>query len=179
MVKLHLGCGENYKEGFINVDDYEEVKADVYHNLNKFPYPFEENSIDYILIEQTFEHLDEPIKVLEEFYRICKDKAIVEIKVPHISFFFAYHITHKHQFSRNYFNIFEGEVNPHCTSARFKLISNNIKWTNRKCLKALNDFFSFIINKVLKTKKLDIYERFFCWIFPSEEITFVLEVQKR
>ena len=38
MNKLNLGCGKNLLEGYINVDYYNK-KADVIHDLNKYPYP--------------------------------------------------------------------------------------------------------------------------------------------
>jgi hypothetical protein len=38
MKKLNLGCGDDYKEGFINVDI--ENDPDVKHDLNSYPWPW-------------------------------------------------------------------------------------------------------------------------------------------
>ena len=40
MKKLNLGCGQFYKEGYINVDRDPLTKADIYWDLNQLPLPF-------------------------------------------------------------------------------------------------------------------------------------------
>ena len=47
MTKLNLGCGKDIKEGYINLDivDY---GGNQIHNINSFPYPFEDNTFDEI-----------------------------------------------------------------------------------------------------------------------------------
>ena len=47
--KLNLGCGEDYKEGYVNVDFHGHVNIDVQHDLNSIPYPFADNSFDHVL----------------------------------------------------------------------------------------------------------------------------------
>ncbi len=81
--KLNLGCGDDYKEGWINVDFRDNIKTDVKHDLNKIPYPFKENSINVIFMKQVLEHLDHPIKILKELIRICKNGAKIMIYAPH------------------------------------------------------------------------------------------------
>ena len=54
----------------------------VYHDLNKFPYPFEDSSIDKVFIIHTLEHLEYPLKVLQEIYRILKPNGEVVIVIP-------------------------------------------------------------------------------------------------
>lgn len=48
-MKLNLGCGSDYRQGYINVDRISGV-ADVIHDLNEFPYPWPDNAADEILI---------------------------------------------------------------------------------------------------------------------------------
>ena len=80
-VKLNLGCGKDYRKDFINVDS--DKPADVLHNLNTFPYPFKENSVDFIFASHIVEHLKDPELALKEMNRILKKGGILEIKVPH------------------------------------------------------------------------------------------------
>ena len=40
-VRIDLGCGNKKRPGTIGVDFNERTKADIIHNLNSFPYPFE------------------------------------------------------------------------------------------------------------------------------------------
>jgi hypothetical protein len=85
-MKLNLGCGNDYRFEWINVDFYHDSKCDVKHNLEVFPWPWEDNSISEILIKHTLEHLGEDwrvfVKILQEMYRICENEAKIEVHVP-------------------------------------------------------------------------------------------------
>jgi len=84
-VKLNIGCGKDKKEGFVNLDASDLVDDDVVHDLNVFPYPFEDNSVDYIEAHHILEHLDKPFNVMRELHRILKHDGVLSIKVPHFS----------------------------------------------------------------------------------------------
>ena len=83
---LNLGCGDSYKDNFINVDFYGNKKIDFGMDL-RFPFKIETNSIDGIFSEHTFEHLShqEVDNALSESYRILKTEAIIRIIVPDLS----------------------------------------------------------------------------------------------
>ena len=49
-MKLNLGCGSKILEGYTNVDKFDYYKPDIVHDLEITPYPFEENSIDEIIL---------------------------------------------------------------------------------------------------------------------------------
>ena len=87
---LNLGCEREYRESndfinWTNLDFDKRVKADVYQDLNKFPWLFKDNKFDVILASGILEHLDNTSKVMMEMYRICKDKGVIYIMVPHAS----------------------------------------------------------------------------------------------
>ena len=126
--KLHLGCGKDIKRGFVNLDCVKLPGVDVIHNLNKFPWPFKDNSFDYILSISVLEHLDNLIKVIEEIHRICNNNAIIEINVPHFSSLGAYQDpTHKNFFTYYTFDYFKEDFNYNFYSnSRFKIIKRNI-----------------------------------------------------
>lgn len=72
-LKLDLGCGNNKKEGFSGVDFVKEgTQADYEHNLNRYPWPFEDQSVDEVFSSHYFEHVDGPDrgKFMDELYRI-------------------------------------------------------------------------------------------------------------
>ena len=50
MLKLNLGCGNKIKKDFVNVDKFEIFNPDIVHDLEEFPYPFDNNSADFILL---------------------------------------------------------------------------------------------------------------------------------
>jgi SAM-dependent methyltransferase len=104
--KLNLGCGEDKKEGYVNLDWSPVVKADVVHDLNALPYPFEDNSFELIEAFHVIEHLDRPFPVMKELHRLLAPGGILHIKVPHFSRGFT-HSEHAHGFDVNfplYFN---------------------------------------------------------------------------
>lgn len=82
-MKLNLGSGKNLKEGYINVDLFVE-DAEVQHDLNEYPYPFEDNSVDFILASHIVEHLKEPMDFFKEIQRILKNGGLAEIVCPHV-----------------------------------------------------------------------------------------------
>ncbi len=86
-MKLNLGCGSNKLEGYVNVDKYDTYKPDIVHDLEKFPYPFKDNSVSHILLSHVLEHLgqnpDVFNSIIKELYRICSNKALIDIRVPH------------------------------------------------------------------------------------------------
>lgn len=85
MKKLNLGCGEFKKEGFVNLDWLESVRPDVLHDLNVFPYPFSDNTFDYIEADHVLEHLSSPFGVMRELHRITANGGKIVIRSPHFS----------------------------------------------------------------------------------------------
>jgi hypothetical protein len=84
-IKLNLGCGQHLKPGYVNVDKYGH--PDIYHDLETFPWPWEENTVDEIILNHVLEHLGESravyLEIIQEIYRICTPGAIVHVAVPH------------------------------------------------------------------------------------------------
>lgn len=84
-LKLNLGCGENRIPEYINVDKY--GKPDVMHDLETFPWPWEDNSIGEIRLNHVLEHLGQItsvyLRIIKELYRICAPDAAIYIVVPH------------------------------------------------------------------------------------------------
>ena len=65
-MRLNLGCGFNKPEGFVQVDMFEECQPVVLHNLETFPYPFEDNSVDEILFNHSLEHIGQQSSVFSK-----------------------------------------------------------------------------------------------------------------
>jgi hypothetical protein len=86
-MKLNLGCGFSRPDGFIHVDLYKECNPDVVHDLEVFPWPFESNTVQEILMNHSLEHLghkpDTFLSIMKELYRVCENNAKIQINVPH------------------------------------------------------------------------------------------------
>lgn len=83
--KLNLGSGNHKKEGFVNLDWNLINNPDVAHDLNKFPYPFKDNTFDSVEAFHILEHLEKPFLVMKELHRILRPGGRPILKVPHFS----------------------------------------------------------------------------------------------
>ena len=108
MKLLDLGCGNRKYPGAIGIDNNPNTEADIIHDLNSIPYPFEDSSFDEIIADNVLEHLDNPLKVMEEIHRISKNDAKVVIAVPYFrSFYATIDPTHKNYFGVWWFKYFD------------------------------------------------------------------------
>lgn len=83
-MKVSLACGQRKPEGFIGVDIAEDCGADIVHDLNVFPWPFDDESVDEVECEHYLEHIPGPErpKFFNELYRILKPGATAYIVFP-------------------------------------------------------------------------------------------------
>ncbi len=157
--KLNLGCGLKYLDGWENVDSNEGLKADNYFDLEKTPYPYSDNSFDYVLMDNVLEHLEDTIKSLEEVYRISKNNAIIEIIVPHYSSFMAHgHLTHKKAFGIGSLGNFEPKSWERYSEISLEPLKKELIWLDCRD----SGFFGKLINKLIN-KNHFITERFLCY----------------
>ena len=106
--KLNLGAGREIENGFINHDIAALTDIDVVHDLNIYPWPWDDDSIDYILMQDVLEHLDDIVKPINELYRILKPGGRVKIRVPYWNSWCAYaDPTHKRYFHEYTFHFFD------------------------------------------------------------------------
>ncbi|KZE88032.1 methyltransferase domain-containing protein [Chromobacterium subtsugae] len=87
MLKLNLGCGHDRRPGFLNVDSQAACHPDLVADLEQFPWPWDDNSVDEILMSHVLEHLGASsatyLGIIKELYRVCAPGALVTIIVPH------------------------------------------------------------------------------------------------
>lgn len=171
-MKLHLGCGNDYMEGYINCDWSDSIKKDKKIDITK-KLPFEDNSIEEIIINHTLEHTQKPIEVLKEFYRICKNGAIIKISVPYFSSESAFSmIDHYSFYSFTTFDCLDKNHICHWQGVGdFKTIYKKILF--RKIFSPLE----YIVN--LNWKMARIYQELFSWIIPAKGLEIHLKARKK
>ncbi len=160
MKKLNLGCGDDYKDGWINLDFRDNIKIDVKHDLNEIPYPFKKDSIDLVLMRQVLEHLEHPLNVLKELTRICRNGARIMIYVPHAtSYAHISGIEHKGLFTEHTFS------------------EHHLKEYELQDLKLVKQEFSF----VNKWKKLIPFKKYLKIFLMGlyDDLYFEFEVRKK
>lgn len=123
LVKINLGCGQKYEDGWINCDVVQSVKADKYFDFESFPYPLEDGSASYILMDNVLEHLSDIPATMTELYRILAPGGIVDIRVPYGKSDWALQDpTHKHYFTERSMDYFtEGHDYNFYADVTFKL----------------------------------------------------------
>lgn len=82
MNKLHIGCGKNYIPGFINLDLFSSVKADVYADITALP--FDRGSFDLIYASHVLEHVQRNtvVATLAHWRDMLKDGGVLRLAVP-------------------------------------------------------------------------------------------------
>lgn len=81
-LRLHLGCGWNYLDGWVN-SDLVGGKLDVAWNLLR-PLPFPDGSVDAAFLEHVFEHMtyEQTLRVLGHIHRVLKPGGVLRVGVP-------------------------------------------------------------------------------------------------
>jgi len=163
-MKLNLGCGKDKFKGFVNVD-HMDYGQEVIHDLDKFPYPFEDNTFRLVVAFHCIEHLQDSVKVFDELNRICKEGAIIKIVVPHFASPSMWlDPTHKKCFNWHTWKFFKGY---NIIKRKFTFLSN------KGFMKSKSSIIDFFINLCPV-----IYERFFVYYLPASEIHILMEVEK-
>lgn len=83
-MKLNLGCGTDIRDGYVNVDFRQTHPSVVQVDLSKFPWPFEDDSADEILMLDFLEHFPyaQTKLILLECYRLLKMDGTLVVQVP-------------------------------------------------------------------------------------------------
>jgi len=120
---LDVGCGTAKYPGAVGIDISPATDADVVHDLDAFPYPFDDASFDQVLMQDVLEHVAEPIRVIDELHRICRPGARIHLRTPHFSSLLAYSDpTHKHYFSAEAIRTLAQPRFAHYTSVRLRVV---------------------------------------------------------
>lgn len=85
MKKLHIGCGKVYLPGFINVDIFDSVHADLYCDMMRLP--FDSNSFDLVYSSHCLEHCHRHtiVATLHHWREILKPGGVLRLAVPHFA----------------------------------------------------------------------------------------------
>lgn len=127
-MKVNLGAGSDVLAGYVNHDLAALPGIHVVHNLNQYPWPWADGSIDEIKMYDVLEHLDDFMKAMEEIFRVLAPGGRCHVSVPYWNSWCAYaDPTHKRGFHEITFRFFDPESvycqeRPYYTKARFRII---------------------------------------------------------
>lgn len=180
MVKklLDLGCGVRKRNEALGIDIIQGPCVDIIHDLNKYPYPLQDNTFDDILMDNSLEHLNDVVKTMEEVWRISKSGAKITIKVPYFRSPYAYDPTHRHYFVTHSFYYFQPGHEFH----RLYKYSNKAFFKVEKLVFDEEYAYSFLNKLIYGMVKLfanrypNKYEMYFSHLVPLHSITYYLTV---
>ncbi|MEE9312906.1 MAG: methyltransferase domain-containing protein [Planctomycetota bacterium] len=132
--QLNLGCGQFPRDGWLNLDCDPNAKADVFHNLDEFPWPFADGEFETVFASHVLEHTSDPFAVMKEIHRILEPGGRAIIKVPHFSRGFT-HPDHKRGFDVSFPMYFDPEFEGGFSGTMFELSRTRLKWFAQPWLK--------------------------------------------
>jgi predicted SAM-dependent methyltransferase len=178
MLKLDIGCGASKKEGFIGIDILPLKGVDIVHDLNLLPYPFEDNTVDEIWMDQVLEHLLNPLEVVNELYRISKNGTRITIGVPYFrSFYATIDPTHRNFFGTNWFNYFDPN---HMLCQKYQYSKSRFKVNKIEFEREFKNNIGYFRKRFIKLAENHpwFYEEKLSHLIPIHSLTFYLTVMK-
>lgn len=174
---LHIGSGSNKLPGTETVDILDLPNVDKVHDLDEFPWPYEENSFDLVFGHNVFEHLDNQVASMEELWRILKPGGRLLITVPYFRSVDAFNdSTHEHFFTSASMKFYLDEDNQqagyHYTDKQFKEIGFWYGWPQPSKNPVVKIFKSFIKNHSW------FYDQYLSLLFPVQILVWELEAIK-
>ncbi|MCB0713366.1 MAG: class I SAM-dependent methyltransferase [Ignavibacteriae bacterium] len=176
---LNVGCGKAKREfpeaseatEIIGVDISPNSEADILHNLDLTPWPFESDSFDLIIMQDIIEHLEDVPATMNEIWRIARQNCVVRIRTPHYASYYAYNDpTHKRFFGIYAFDGFlTGSQNDLYATAQFSLEERRILFPKVWRITGV----SSLANRFSKR-----WEQLFSFIFRPENLEFEFKAIK-
>jgi SAM-dependent methyltransferase len=85
MIKLDIACGGNKQEGFTGIDIRALPEVDIVHDLEIFPWPIEDESVNIAIASHFLEHVKPwlSIDILDEVWRVLCFGGTFAASVPY------------------------------------------------------------------------------------------------
>jgi SAM-dependent methyltransferase len=186
-LRLNLGAGGADPEGRYSVDHLELAGTDIVADLNCALDELPDDSVSEIVTRHTLEHIENFLPLMQEIHRVLAPDGKIEIIVPHFSSTLGYsdptHVRFFGLYTMYYFSDEEDQpalrkVPAFYTSFRFRVESVEIRfyhWGNFVQWR-LGRFMTRFWNKSFK--RLHFYETQLAYLYPADEIRYVLSPVK-
>lgn len=84
--KLNVGCGRNIIQGWKNLDQVALEGVDIVADIDQCQttsLPLEDESVDEFLLSHVIEHVNNPLPLMQELYRIATPNAVALVRTPY------------------------------------------------------------------------------------------------
>ncbi len=127
--KLHIGCGENILDGWLNSDLSFLSRFILVHLDATERFPFSDEEFDYVFSEHVIEHFSylKGLQMLSECHRILKPEGKIRISTPSLDFLIDLYKKEKSDLQIQY-----------------------IKWAAKAIVGASSDNCTFVINNYVR-----------------------------
>jgi hypothetical protein len=92
-MRLNIGCGRDYFNGWVNIDSSREVKTDVCMDIRKEQLPAIDGRVSEIYCSGVIEQIgsnEDFVFVMNEMHRVLKNKGKLTIVVPNARYTIAH-----------------------------------------------------------------------------------------
>jgi SAM-dependent methyltransferase len=135
-LRINIGCGRFPMAGWVNVDIDPAAQADVVHDLERFPYPFESASAAEIMASHVVEHTSDPFATMKELARLLKPGGTLTVRVPHFSRGMT-HPDHRRGFDVTFPRYFAPDFTGGYCGVPLERVSVRLRWFAQPYLKRL------------------------------------------
>jgi SAM-dependent methyltransferase len=170
---LDVGCGINKLNGAVGIDRNPDSQADVICDIDRFPYPFRDDSFDHIHAAHVIEHVADVLRTMEEFHRLVRPGGTVFLATPHYTDFSSFcdptHRWHLNSFSFRYFGSNHGGFQ-YYSRAKFREKKLHVR------LLMLWRYvgFEFLVNVSPRFRLF--WEHYLCYVVRGKVMEFEFEV---
>lgn len=81
--RVDIACGQRKKEGYVGIDRVADIGVDLVHDLEQYPWPFDDESIYEFHCSHFVEHVKDLVKFMEEAWRCLMPGGTIEITAPY------------------------------------------------------------------------------------------------
>lgn len=154
--KLHIGCGCNILNGWLNADLFSSPSGVVYINAAD-SFPVKDNTFDYIFSEHMIEHISysKGLKMLSECYRTLRKNGKIRISTPNLMFLIDFYKENKSKLQEDY-----------------------IKWSIKSFIKDAPDYAGVKLSNYNDTFVLNSFVRDWGHSFIYDEKTLRLSLER-
>lgn len=168
-IRINLGCGNKYIEGFIGVDRSPCLAADILCDIAR-SLPFRDNSVDEFYLDNLIEHVPDIPALMAEVVRTSTNNAKVTIITPHFTSLSSWKDpTHLHHLSYFSFDHFERISVRHYTGGGVKIAHRHLSFGGG---------LLGLIGRIIFSLSPEAFEKKYCFIFRASTLRFELQIVK-